>query len=159
MKTLDDIGFRIAESGDAAAMAACRAGDPSGPADPRMKAYLDGEHHPQKALPPRRGVVALDGERIIAYIAGHRTTRHGCEGELQYLFVKREYRRRGIATELLSQLASWFLEEGVRHVCVAIAGDSPPEAEPFVESRGATPLKRYWHAWPDIAGAVNPDPD
>ena len=45
--------------------------------------YLDGEHHPHQALPPRAGYVALKGEHIVAYIAGHQTTRHGCQGELQ----------------------------------------------------------------------------
>jgi hypothetical protein len=62
MVTIEGIHFRVADIADVAGMAACRAGDPAGPADPRTRAYLEGEHHPQRALPPRRGFVALDGD-------------------------------------------------------------------------------------------------
>ena len=89
----DDIRFQIATSADVSAMAACRLNDPAaGPADPRMAAYFDGEHHPQQALPSRVGYVALVPEGVIGYIAGHLTTRHGCDGEVQYLFVAPEFR-------------------------------------------------------------------
>jgi hypothetical protein len=41
-----------------------------------MAAPFDGKHHPQEALYPRIGHVALVGEAVIGYIAGHPTTRH-----------------------------------------------------------------------------------
>lgn len=151
MASIHKIGFRAATSTDVAAMAECRLADPAaGSADTRMAAYFGGQHHPQQALPPRAGYVALVGDQMIGYIAGHRTKRHGCEGEVQYLFVAPAYRRRGVATALLRLLAVWFGERGVQRVCVAVADDSPPEAEPFYESVGAVPLKKYWHAWEDI---------
>ena len=89
--------------------------------------------------------MALDGDQVIGSIAGHRTNRHGCGGEVQYLFVAPAYRRRGIATALLLLLADWFHEQAAQAVCVAVADDSPPEAKPFFESRGATPLKKHWY--------------
>src|SRR5215472_3114914 len=102
----DSIRFRAATTADVPAMAACRLTDPAaGPADPRMAAYLDGKHHPDEALPPRMGHVALVGEAVVGYIAGHLTTRHGCAAEVQYLFVAPEFRRRGVATALLRLLA------------------------------------------------------
>jgi hypothetical protein len=52
------------------------------PADPRMAAYLDGDHHPQQALGPRVAFVAIVSEKTVGYIAGHLTTRQGCGGEL-----------------------------------------------------------------------------
>jgi len=58
-----------------------------------MEAYFNGQHHPQQALLPRAGYVALDGDQVIGYIAGHRTNRHGCQGEVQYLFVERRLQR------------------------------------------------------------------
>jgi GNAT superfamily N-acetyltransferase len=148
------ITFRQATSADASAMAQCRLADPAaGPPDPRVAAYLDGQHHPQQALPPRVGYVALSGEQVVAFIAGHQTKRHGCQGELQYFFVAPAYRRRKLGTALLRLLAGWFLEHGVRQVCVGIASDTSPEAKSFVEHHGAAPLKKYWYAWEDI-GAV-----
>lgn len=155
MASIPDLNFRAATSLDVTAMAQSRLADPdAGPADSRMKAYFDGQHHPQNALLPRAGYLALSGDQVIGYIAGHRTTRHGCDGEVQYLFVAPAYRRRGVATALLRLLVGWFRAEGVQAVCVAVADDSPPEAKPFFESLGATPLKKHWYAWQEIGNAL-----
>lgn len=151
MASTNDVSFRAATGSDVPAMAQCRLSDPmAGPPDPRMVAYFNGEHHPQQALLPRAGYVALAGDEVIGYIAGHRTTRHGCEGELQYLFVALGHRRRGIATRLLHLLADWFGEQGVRKVCVAVADDSPRETKPFVERLGGALLTKHWYFWDDI---------
>ena len=83
-----DISFRVATGADIAEMALCRLTDPAaGPGDPRMTAYFNGQHHPQRALAPRTGYVALIDATVVGYIAGHLTTRHECAGEVQYLFV------------------------------------------------------------------------
>lgn len=59
--------FREATTADVPAMALCRLTDPAaGPADPRMAAYFDGQHHPQQALPARVGYVALESGTISA---------------------------------------------------------------------------------------------
>ena len=147
-----DLRFRKATAADAAALARCHFSDPANPvADSRMGAYFAGNHHPQQALPARVGYVALVDDAIVGYIAGHRTTRNGCDGEMQYLFVAPRYRRRGIAKALLQLLAKWFDAQAVRKICVAVADDSPKEAKAFYESLGATPLKRFWYAWEDIS--------
>jgi len=115
-----------------------------------MAAYFDGQHHPQHALSPRTGYVALVDERVIAYVAGHLTERHGCDGELQYLFVAPAFRRMGIARELVRMLAKWFETQQARKICVGVANDSALETKPFVEALGAVPLRRHWYAWQDI---------
>ena len=146
------IHFREATTNDVTAMVKCRLADPTdgGAADPRMQAYFDRQHHPQLALLSRVGYVALDNNTVIGYIAGHRTTRNGCSGEVQYLFVAPAYRRQGIATALLRLLAEWFKAQGAQKVCVGVAADSPAEAQPFFESVGASPLKKHWYAWENI---------
>ena len=115
-----------------------------------MAAYFEGKHHPQEALPPRNGYVALVREAVIGYIAGHLTTRHGCSAEVQYLFVAPKFRRRGVATALLRRLADWFGKAGALKVCVCVDADSPA-AKPFYESAGASPFKRFWYGWDDIS--------
>jgi GNAT superfamily N-acetyltransferase len=71
------VRYQEATSADVPAMARSRAEDAeAGPADARMARYLDGTHHPQRALPPRTAFVALQGDDVIGYIAGHATTRH-----------------------------------------------------------------------------------
>ena len=127
------------------AMVQCRQKDGEA-ADPRMAAYLEGRHHPQKALLPRVAYAAFSGDELIGYIAGHRTERFGSDGEVQYLYVASAYRRQGIATALLKMLSRWFAQEGVERVCVNVDVDSPAAA-PFYSSRGAVPLDRYWYGW------------
>lgn len=48
--------------------------------------------------------------------SGHLTRRHGCEGEVQYLYVAPAYRRTGVASRLLRQLAAWFDAEGAARI-------------------------------------------
>ena len=152
MASIAKIQFRQATTADVPAMMKSHLEHPAtDAADPRMAAYFDCQHHPQQALVPRVGYIAVANNTVIGYIAGHRTTRHGCAGEVQYLFVSPKFRRRGIATELIRQLADWFHSQGVQSVCVALADDSPPEAKPFYESVGAVPLKKHWYAWQNIA--------
>jgi GNAT superfamily N-acetyltransferase len=120
MTSILGVRFRKASSADVPAMVRCRGTDPTdnGKADPRMAAYLDGQHNPQEALPARVGYIALYDDTIIGYVAGHQTKRNGCSGELQYLFVAPTYRRRGIGTALLRLLAEWFHEQGAQRLCV-----------------------------------------
>jgi ribosomal protein S18 acetylase RimI-like enzyme len=150
MTVMRDIQFRAATSADVAAMARCRLTDPAaGLADERMDAYFDGQHHPQQALLPRVGYVALAAELVVGYVAGHLTTRQTCAGEVQYLFVAPAYRRRRVATELLRLLAVWFRGRGAAKVCVCVDADSPA-ARPFYRSLGAFPIRKYWYVWDDI---------
>ena len=150
-----EVGFRVATSVDVPAMAACRLSDPAaGAADPRMAAYFDGQHHPQQALPPRVGYVAVVGDAIVGYIAGHRTTRYGYSGELQYLFVNPHYRRRGIGSALVQRLARWFERDDARNICVCVDLDSPAAA-PFYDSLGAASFKPFWWGWTDMPASMS----
>lgn len=136
---------------DVPSLAAMRGQDD--PPDGRMAAYLRGEHHPQHALEPRGMWMALDGGAPVGYIAGHLTRRFNCDGELQYLYVLPEYRRRGVAAGLLGQLAGWFVEQGARRVCVDVGSEG---ARRFYEVQGARELGRHWMVWDDVARRGTP---
>ena len=71
-------------------------------------------------------------------------------GELQYLFVAPNYRRRGIATELIRLVADWFVEQGAAKVCVCVDADTPA-AGPFYTARNAVPMQNFWVGWEDIS--------
>jgi GNAT superfamily N-acetyltransferase len=142
--------FRVASSADVPLIEACRLPDPdAAPADHRMAAYFDGHHHPQQALAPRIGYLALVDGSVVGYIAAHLSTRHSCQGEVQYLYVAPPYRRQGVATGLMRKVAEWFREQHAAKVCVCVDADSPA-AEPFYASLGATHIRKFWMIWNDI---------
>lgn len=145
-----ELRYREATSADVPAMERSRTADAqSGPPDARMGAYFDGKHHPQQALAARTGFVALDGLKVVGYIAAHETTRFGCAGEVQYLYVAPAYRRCGAARELLQCVALWFQKNGIARVCVNADIESV-SAVAFYMAQGAKPLNTYWYVWEDI---------
>ena len=146
---------RPATPNDIARIASIRDGDlESGPADARMRLYLEGRHHPQKALLPRVIFFAAIDDEPVGYIGGHLTRRFDCEGELQYLYVTPQHRRSGVATALVQRLAAWFIDQKVLRVCVNVNSDSPG-AEPFYRKHGAATLRPHWMVWNDISVAAS----
>ena len=114
-------------------MARCRLHDPlSGPADNRMAAYLAGSHHPNQAKRPRSAYIAVSGEAVVGYIAGHLTRRFDCDAEVQYLFVAPAHRRHRVATALLRLLSMWFVEQGAEPV-----SPGPGELQKFIAAETA----------------------
>lgn len=145
--------YREATPADAPTMARIRiAGEDGGAADERMGRYLAGEHHPQHALPPRVGYLALEGDTVVGYIAGHLTRRYECDGELQWIYVVLAHRGTGAASELLRLLATWFVVQKAARICVDVE-PSNTRARRFYTRHGAVELNEqqpYWLIWHDI---------
>jgi GNAT superfamily N-acetyltransferase len=121
-----------------------------GGSEERMRLYLRGEHHPQQALARRVALVAEGDNALVGFIAGHLTTRFGCDGELQWLLVALEARGGPTATLLWETLRDWFIEQRARRVCVNVALDNSRACR-FYARMGATPLSEHWMAWDDVA--------
>jgi len=88
--------IRPAESRDVIVMAAVRARDCETQEywEPRIGRYLSEQQSPKEALSDRAGFVAVNGDTIVGFVSGHRTRRYGCDGELQWVDVIAERRRR-----------------------------------------------------------------
>ena len=69
---------------------------------------------------PRVIFVAVDDDSLAGFVAGHLTRRHGCAGELQWIDVVPQWRGSGVASELLRQMASWFVELNAGRICVNV---------------------------------------
>lgn len=113
----------------------------------RVSGYYHQELHPQKALLPRTMYVASASGSIVGFIAGHLTERFGCDGELQWINVIPQFRKTGIAVELLHLLAGWFVERNAFFICVDPGTD---QSRKFYERNGAKNLNEHWMAWKDI---------
>lgn len=123
----------------------------------RIGSYLGGEHSPQQALAPRIAFVAIAneripgaGERVAGFVAGHRTQRYGCDGELQWIDVAGEYRGQGIGGALLGAIAGWFVAQGACRICVNVTPENRA-ARSLYRGHGAKPLNEHWMLWEDAA--------
>jgi len=153
---MNDFHYRKARDEDIIPMAQVREGE-WGTEDywiTRIGGYMRGEHHPQHALMPRIIFVAEDKEKIIGFIAGHLTTRLGCNGELEWINVIPEYRKSGVASELLYHLAKWFVEQKSTKVCIDVAAENIP-AQKFYRKHGAKNLNAHWLFWEDVGEIIN----
>lgn len=151
---MPQLAFRVAETADIPAMAEVRAGD-WGTADywrERIKQYLDSESNPQHALQRRVAFVCVEAERVVGLVAGHLTRRFGCDGELQWISVRPEFRRHGVASELFRLIAEWFVDHGARRICVDVEPSNAP-ARQFYARHGAQDFKPSWMVWNDIGQA------
>jgi ribosomal protein S18 acetylase RimI-like enzyme len=119
----------------------------------RIAGYADCELHPGQALKPRIIYVASEGDSIVGFIAGHLTRRHGCNGELEWIDVVPDYRRHGIASELLRRLAKWFAEQGASKIRVDV-DPANKSARGFYTKQGAENLNPHWLVWSDITTVI-----
>jgi GNAT superfamily N-acetyltransferase len=123
---------------------------------PRVSGYFAGTYGPRFALAERSIFVAEHQGQITGFIAGHRSTRMGCNAELQWLFVLPRWQRRGVGARLLAPLRAWF----VLHHSTRVIVDAPPTnpCRAFYLKQGAIPLDGYWLYWTDIGTCDPPAP-
>ena len=152
---MSELLYRRARLADIPAMAEIRVADWGTEEYWRMRIlhYLTHEQNPREALRPRISYVCADGEKAVGFIAGHLSRRLRCEGELQWVSIRREYRSRGIALELFRHLAKWFVKHHVLRVCVDVE-PSNEVARRFYKRHGANDLKLHWMIWNDIQRVV-----
>ena len=122
----------------------------------RVLRYLNGELHPQQALMPRVSFVALEDESIVGFIAGHLTRRYACDGELEWINVIPARRGTAVASELLRQLAGWFVDQKASRICVDVQ-PSNVIARRFYTRHGAEDLNPHWLVWNDIKMVLGPN--
>ena len=148
-----DMSFaiRLAGEHDIAGMAALRAQtwgtEPYWTA--RIGGYLNGEHSPQQALAERVAFVALDRDVVVGLVAGHRTKRFGCDGELEWIDVAKGWRGQGTADGLMTVIMQWFVRQGAVRVCVNVAPENIRACRLYARF-GAVPLNPHWMIWKDV---------
>jgi RimJ/RimL family protein N-acetyltransferase len=119
--------------------------------------YLTGEHSPREALRDRAAFVALVGDELIGFVAGHRTRRHSCDGELQWLNIAPTHRGRGIADQLIARMGEWFVEQNAFRICVDVQPQNLAARKVYARC-GAVPLNPHWMVWEDSSRMCQPPP-
>lgn len=114
----------------------------------RIGAYLHEQLSPETPLPTRAVFVALDGDAIVGFVAGHQTRRYGCDGELQWINVVPERRGEGIAGLLLKRMGEWFVEKALLRICVDVEPHNAA-ARTLYRRFGAERLNNHWMVWND----------
>ena len=144
------VTLRVVEEADVPSMAAIRAlewGTETFWAD-RIGRYLSGQHSPRQALLERTAFVAMDGSDLVGFVAGHKSRRLGCDGELQWINVVKERRGLGVASGLMTMIATWFAAQHVRRICVNV-DPSNLAARRLYTKYGAEILNEQWMVWED----------
>ena len=147
--------YRHADTSDIAAMARIRAVEWQHEDywRNRIAGYMACEHHPQQALRPRVVYVAVEGNSLVGFVAGHLTRRYGCDGELEWINVVPESRGSGVASKLLELLAAWFAQQNASSVCVNVDPGNTI-ARRFYTRHGAENLNPYWLVWNNMGIAL-----
>ena len=114
----------------------------------RIGSYLNGEDSPQQALPARVAFVAIDGTELVGFVAGHRTRRLGCDGELEWINVAEDRRASGIAYRLMAKIGAWFVEQAALRICVDVDPKNTAARRLYTRC-GAQPLNDHWMVWED----------
>jgi len=121
----------------------------------RIAGYLECRLHPRQALLPRVMYVAMQGDSLVGFIAGHRTRRYRCDGELQWINVVPECRGGRVALALLRLLAKWFARQRASRICVDV-DPANAAARRFYARYGAVRLNQHWMVWNDIGVVARP---
>lgn len=111
--------------------------------------YLEGSYSPRFAQGDRAVFVAWFETQRAGYVAGHRTTRFGCEGELQWLNVAEAFRGKGVADALIQRVLDWFLSNSIFKVCVNVDPDNIAGRKVYFRN-GASELDSHWLIWLDL---------
>jgi len=142
--------LRSVEETDVPSMAAIRALEWGSEAfwTDRISRYLTGQHSPQQALSARAAFVAIDGSSLVGFVAGHKTRRLGCDGELQWINVAKERRGLGVASQLMTKIGMWFVAQDARRICVNV-DPANLTARRLYTKHGAQILNNQWMIWED----------
>lgn len=141
------IAILLATKDDISFLASLRGGGEE--LEHNMLGYLEGSYSPRFALEDRAVFVAWVGNERAGYIAGHRSTRLGCEGELQWLNVAEQFRGKGVADALVQKVVDWFLANSMFKVCVNVDPDNIAARKVYMR-HGAIVLDPYWLVWSDL---------
>jgi GNAT superfamily N-acetyltransferase len=147
--------LRVAGEGDIAGMSSIHAAESQDEFLWREKIveYLKFQHPVQHARRSRVVLVAV-ADKVVGFIAAHLTQKIDCQGELQWIGIAVDYRGYGVARMLIAGIGAWFVQLGVKRVCVNVDFRNVL-ARRLYATCGARILDRNWMVWEDSRLMMN----
>lgn len=106
--------------------------------------YNKGAEYFTKIISGEKGVcfVAEDNDAIIGYLAGCKCNDNECmlapRAEVENMFVREDYRGKGVGTQLIQAFFDWSKGQGINHVLVGAYTKNEP-AVAFYKKQGFKP--------------------
>ncbi len=116
----------------------------------RWLRYLRDGSTAQKSRGDGFAILAESGTDLAGFAAYHHTTRWGCDAELQSLYVRLAWQRRGVGGALLGEVMRRLRAEGSRSLCVGFAPENPYKR--FYFKHGAVAINPHWAFWAALPG-------
>ena len=114
----------------------------------KWKGYIEKTRNPSQSKDPRVIYAALDGTLMVGYTACHHTTKWGVEGELQSMYVLKDYQGQGIGTHLFELVVNWVRGGGIYSMGVNLYSENPYRR--FYEKMGGEYLRPSALLWKDL---------
>ncbi|HXY19374.1 MAG TPA: GNAT family N-acetyltransferase [Gemmatimonadales bacterium] len=120
----------------------------------RWRRYIERGSAAQHARGDGWAFVAEADDGPVGFAAYHHTARHGCDAELESIYVLREAQGRGVGTALLWRIGERLVGEGSRSLCVGYDPRNPYKR--FYLKHGAVEINPHWAAWRDLGAFSHP---
>ena len=111
----------------------------------RWLRYLRDGSTAQKSRGDGFAILAETGSELIGFAAYHHTIRWGCDAELQSIYVRLPWQRRGAGSMLLRDVMRRLRAEGSRSLCVGFSTENPYKR--FYFKHGAVAINAHWAFW------------
>jgi GNAT superfamily N-acetyltransferase len=120
----------------------------------RWRAYIAEGSRAQKSLGDGFVILALVDGEFAGFAGYHHTRRWDCHAELESIYVRLRYQRRGIGTALLREIIRRLAAEGSQSLCVGYAPHNPYRQ--FYRKHGAVEINPHWAVWRILSAAGLP---
>lgn len=114
----------------------------------RWEGYLTEGSKAQDALGDGFVIAALAGDEMLGFAGWHHTRRHGCDGELQSMYVDFAHQGKGIGSALLHEIMRRLKAGGGEGLCVGYEPDNPYRR--FYMKHGAEEINPHWAVWREL---------
>jgi len=111
----------------------------------RWLRYLRDGSSAQKSRGDGFAILAEDGGDLIGFAGYHHTLRWGCDAELESLYVRLPWQRKGVGLTLLRDVMRRLRAEGSRSLCVGFSPENPYKR--FYFKHGAVAINPHWAFW------------